>query len=1188
MPHTDKKVLELARQRLRATWSGLTVATAAICGIIFGVRSVSDSYQMLLIIGGVSLSTIGFGVSAWALTHLAQIDNKLAINTLKLDPFSAPIPWLHKGLLGVACVVALFFQLTLIYWYIEDAAISFSFARNFANGEGFVTYVGGERVEGYSNPLWTFLLSIGYLINIDGFTSSKALGLLFGVLTVPIVYDITRYLRPEKRDATPLIAAFIVATDAQFSIWGASGLENSLFNLLLACGIWRVLKEAQNPQLPLSAACFLGLAVTRPEGILYAAFGGFWFMFCTGQAGIQLIRQKKRENRRPQTIDYFRVFNPTIAWLALFFGPFIAYHWARWNYFNWEFPNTYYAKKGRRVFEPFSWNHRGWKYLRNYAHVLWQGYLLPVYLLGMFGEKGIRRAAWWAVVLVMAAVLVFPAPDFLRGVVLADYLQVMVGVLGMAIGLYTVWATLRLALLRKRISMELIGAALLLIVFGGICLCWWTNLLDVPNLRWRGPKWWITFRVVTLVSLALLAMGMSLTKRGWRGLGLCWGMAFCALFFALYATGDWMKGYRWMSSLSVPAASLLAVGLATLADWVDREFESKRGQILFGVGAVFALCVCIGIGVVGGINVFATLWPFAQLWPLDAVMVSVLIPCALVLGATLGISRATRHQWKLAGFTCLLGTSALVLIPDIHHMDWFTRKPETGPFSVRKRVNYNLYLKNRLHLEQASMLDVDMGATMYWSGFEIIDIAGLVDVSMGHHWMEKPFIKEYIFEERKPDLAHVHGAWANTSKLPQHPEWARDYIEVPGYPTSKKSLHLGNHVRRDLLMDASWNQKEDREVTFENGVRLRGWKTAGLQGAPGKKMYLEVALQTPYELPSQDFRLLGFISSDAGELKVLDIPPGYDWYAPHKWGTDDIFVGRYSWTVPKGLPHGRYDLGFALMANDGTVVPVQTSSEAAPDATPQAFLPPNSVVGTSESAHFAVGEIRFLQILQIASTDDLIQVANNDIEEALQIAKSRQCERAEVLWSRATRRLTKDKSWISRAEPTVKSQFSRCWTHLAMEQTDREKQVQMIARARRWQHWEPTYRTATADLVPYWMSIGLTAREEKDWETAYSAFRNVLAMDTGQSKARRYAEEARDYRLKIDPETKAAEEAERKQQREDAARRREERRQERKNNKGSSTKPFSEMNRRLNIQPKQPDIGEPESPPSDAPEGGGE
>lgn len=58
-------------------------------------------------------------------------------------------------------------------WYIEDAAISFAYARNWAEGEGLVAIPGGERLEGYSNATWVALLALFELLGIDGFRSSK-------------------------------------------------------------------------------------------------------------------------------------------------------------------------------------------------------------------------------------------------------------------------------------------------------------------------------------------------------------------------------------------------------------------------------------------------------------------------------------------------------------------------------------------------------------------------------------------------------------------------------------------------------------------------------------------------------------------------------------------------------------------------------------------------------------------------------------------------------------------------------------------------------------------------------------------------------------------------------------------------------------------------------------------------------
>ena len=58
--------------------------------------------------------------------------------------------------LSVAFVVHYLFFCIPQPFFIEDSGISFAYAKHFAEGEGFVAYPGGERVEGFSNPLWTF------------------------------------------------------------------------------------------------------------------------------------------------------------------------------------------------------------------------------------------------------------------------------------------------------------------------------------------------------------------------------------------------------------------------------------------------------------------------------------------------------------------------------------------------------------------------------------------------------------------------------------------------------------------------------------------------------------------------------------------------------------------------------------------------------------------------------------------------------------------------------------------------------------------------------------------------------------------------------------------------------------------------------------------------------------------------
>ena len=93
-------------------------------------------------------------------------------------------------------------------FFIEDSGISFAFARNIATGLGAVPFAGGERVEAYSNPTWTFLIAALYLFRVDPFFSAKVLGALFGSATLLVAWAIGHEARgapqvPRRAAARP-------------------------------------------------------------------------------------------------------------------------------------------------------------------------------------------------------------------------------------------------------------------------------------------------------------------------------------------------------------------------------------------------------------------------------------------------------------------------------------------------------------------------------------------------------------------------------------------------------------------------------------------------------------------------------------------------------------------------------------------------------------------------------------------------------------------------------------------------------------------------------------------------------------------------------------------------------------------------------------------------------------------------
>ena len=181
---------------------------------------------------------------------------------------------LHTTVLAGLMVGSLAHYLVFITYFIEDAGISFAYARNWAEGEGFVTFAGGERVEGFSNPLWTWICAAFYVIGVPPFTTAKLLGAAFGAGTLPLAWALTKEARG-RLDAVALIPPLLLAASSTYAIWNASGLENSLFGVLLTAGMLLILREAERPQaFPWSAVMFLGLAITRPEGVVYAAVAG--------------------------------------------------------------------------------------------------------------------------------------------------------------------------------------------------------------------------------------------------------------------------------------------------------------------------------------------------------------------------------------------------------------------------------------------------------------------------------------------------------------------------------------------------------------------------------------------------------------------------------------------------------------------------------------------------------------------------------------------------------------------------------------------------------------------------------------------------------------------------------------------------------------------------------------------------
>jgi len=145
---------------------------------------------------------------------------------------------------------------------IDDAFITFRYARNIAEGLGFV-YDEGQHVLGTTTPLWTLVLALGHLLGLHDLPR-LALGLsaVCDSLSTALLFVLARRLG--WRGPWPAILAALYALSPPSIAFATSGMETSLFVLLILGAASMAAADR-----PARAGLLAGLAtLARPEGML--------------------------------------------------------------------------------------------------------------------------------------------------------------------------------------------------------------------------------------------------------------------------------------------------------------------------------------------------------------------------------------------------------------------------------------------------------------------------------------------------------------------------------------------------------------------------------------------------------------------------------------------------------------------------------------------------------------------------------------------------------------------------------------------------------------------------------------------------------------------------------------------------------------------------------------------------------
>lgn len=216
-------------------------------------------------------------------------------------------------------------------WIADDAYISFRYVLSFISGQG-LTFNEGERVEGYTNFLWTVLLIPFRALDLDLEVVSLVLGcFFFGMLLVVFALCVRKALSLGLAG----VALLALCAHRHLHIFATSGLETMLFTFLVSTGVLLLALRDKatvpgKPERQLAIFAFVSLALatlTRPDGgIIYAVCAGYLFVFDWRQNGpVSAARESVRHH-----LPSVGILFPVLLAKSLYYGSIV--------------PNTFYAK----------------------------------------------------------------------------------------------------------------------------------------------------------------------------------------------------------------------------------------------------------------------------------------------------------------------------------------------------------------------------------------------------------------------------------------------------------------------------------------------------------------------------------------------------------------------------------------------------------------------------------------------------------------------------------------------------------------------------------------------------------------------------------------------------------------------------------------------------------------------------
>jgi hypothetical protein len=208
-------------------------------------------------------------------------------------------------------------------WYVlfDDAMISMRYAYNLAHGLGPV-WNAGERVEGFTNPLWVGIMALIHLMPIGLNQTGLYVQVLGASLLTLNLFFVKGIVEHFTDDLFAMLAAVaLTAFYAPLNSFGLLGMEVSLLALMLTAVIWLILKSGDRFNIWVYILLAISTLVRFDMAVPYLVI--FAVLFFT-----------QKENRKQHLLW-------GLGLLVLFLG---GQTLARYMYYGDVLPNTYYLK----------------------------------------------------------------------------------------------------------------------------------------------------------------------------------------------------------------------------------------------------------------------------------------------------------------------------------------------------------------------------------------------------------------------------------------------------------------------------------------------------------------------------------------------------------------------------------------------------------------------------------------------------------------------------------------------------------------------------------------------------------------------------------------------------------------------------------------------------------------------------